>query len=57
MIEFHGAKTKVRVGSELSEEFSVQVGVHQRSVLSPRKMMEWALSKDDGVGDGKKCLP
>ena len=32
---YHGAKTKVRVGSELSEEFSVQVGVHQRSVLSP----------------------
>ena len=31
----HGAKTKVRVGSELSEEFLVQVGVHQTSVLSP----------------------
>ena len=30
-----GAETKVRVGSGLSEEFSVKVGVHQRSVLSP----------------------
>ena len=30
-----GAKTKVRVGSELSQKFLVQVGVHQRSVLSP----------------------
>ena len=27
-------KTKVRVGSESSEEFLVQVGVHQESVLS-----------------------
>ena len=31
----HEAKTKVRVGSELSEEFLVQVGVHQGSVFSP----------------------
>ena len=30
-----GAETKVRVGSGLSEEFSVKVGVHQRSELSP----------------------
>ena len=30
-----GAKTKARVGSELSEEFMVQVRVHQGSVLSP----------------------
>ena len=29
------AKTKVRMGSELSEECLVQVGVHQGSVLSP----------------------
>ena len=29
---YHGAKTKFRVGSE---EFSVQVGVHQGSLLSP----------------------
>ena len=32
---YHGAKTKVRVGSELSQEFLVQGGVHQGSVLSP----------------------
>ena len=32
---YHGAKTKVRVGSESSEEFLVQVGLHQGSVLSP----------------------
>ena len=30
----HGAKMKVRVGSELFKEFLVQVGVHQGSVLS-----------------------
>ena len=29
----HGAKTKVRVGSEWSEQFLVQVGVSQISVL------------------------
>ena len=32
---YHGAKTKVRGGSELSQEFLVQVGVRQGSVLSP----------------------
>ena len=32
---YHGAKTKVRVGSELSQKFFVQVVVHQGSVLSP----------------------
>ena len=32
---YEGAKTRVRVGSELSEEFAVKVGVHQGSVLSP----------------------
>ena len=30
-----GAKTRVRVGLELSEEFEVKVGVHQGSLLSP----------------------
>ena len=29
-----GAKTRVRVGLELSEEFEVKVGVHQGSMLS-----------------------
>ena len=33
---YEGAETKVRVGSGLSEEFSVKVGVHQGSVLSPK---------------------
>ena len=32
---YEGAKTRVRVDSELSEEFEVKVGMHQRSVLSP----------------------
>ena len=31
---YEGAKTRVRVNSELSEEFGVKVGVHQGSVLS-----------------------
>ena len=31
----HGAKTKVRLGSDLSEEFLVQVGAHQGSMLLP----------------------
>ena len=30
---YHGTNTKVKVGSELAEEFLVQVGVHQASVL------------------------
>ena len=30
-----GAKTRVRVDSELSEEFEVIVGMYQVSVLSP----------------------
>ena len=30
-----GSRTKVRVGSGLSEEFGVRVGVHQGSVISP----------------------
>ena len=30
-----GAKIRVRVNSELSEEFRVKVGMHQGSVLSP----------------------
>ena len=30
-----GAKTRVKVDSELSEELKVKVGMHQRSVLSP----------------------
>ena len=32
---YEGAKTRVRVGLELSKEFKVKVGVHQGSVLLP----------------------
>ena len=32
---YEGAKRRVRVGLELSEEFELNVGVHQGSVLSP----------------------
>ena len=32
---YEGAETKIRVGSGLSEEFSVKVGVHQGSGLLP----------------------
>ena len=32
---YKGSNTKVRVGSGLSEEFGVRVGVHQGSVISP----------------------
>ena len=35
MILNEGAKTRVRVDSDLSEEFEVKVGMHQGSVLSP----------------------
>ena len=30
---YEGARTRVRVGLELSDEFEVKVGVHQESVL------------------------
>ena len=32
---YNNARSRVRVGSEYSEEFEVGVGVHQGSVLSP----------------------
>ena len=32
---YEGAKSRVRVDSELSEEFVVNVGMHRGSVLSP----------------------
>ena len=31
---YEGAKTRVRVDSDMSEEFEVKVGMHQGSVLS-----------------------
>ena len=38
---YEGAKTKVRVDSELSEEIEVKVGMHQGSVLSPFLFIHW----------------
>ena len=35
MCLYEGAKARVRVDSELSEELEVNVGMHQGSVLSP----------------------
>ena len=32
---YEGAETRVRVDSELSEEYEVKVWIHQGSVLSP----------------------
>ena len=32
---YEGVKTRIRVDSELSVEFEVNVGMHQGSVLSP----------------------
>ena len=32
---YKGARTKVKVGTQLSTEFEVKIGVHQGSVLSP----------------------
>ena len=32
---YEGAKTRVRINSELPEEFKVKMGMHQGSVVSP----------------------
>ena len=32
---YEGAMTKVKVGTHLSEEFEINAGVHQGSILSP----------------------
>ena len=45
-----GARTKVKVGTHLSEEFELNVGIHQASVLSP---MLFAIV-DDVVTDETK---
>ena len=34
-MSLYGAETKLRVDSELLDEFEVKVGMHQGSVLSP----------------------
>ena len=49
---YNNARSRVRVGSEYSEEFEVGVGVHQGSVLSPLLfiIVLEALSKDFRVG-------
>ena len=49
---YEGAKTSVRVGLELSEEFEVTVGVHQGSTLLP---LPFAIAVDvitEGVRNG-----
>ena len=38
---YEGAKTRIRVDSELSEEFEVKLGMHQGSVLSPFFLQLW----------------
>ena len=44
---YEGVKTRVRVGSDLSEDFEVKVGVHQGSVLSP---LLFAITEDAREG-------
>ena len=40
---YEGSRTKVRVGSGLSEEFGIRVGVHQGSVISPLIFAKWLM--------------
>merc|ERR1712121_463041 len=49
---YNNARSKVRIGSECSEEFEVGVGVHPGSVLSPLLfiIVLEALSKDHRIG-------
>ena len=49
---YSGAKSRVRVDNTYSEEFSVKVGVHQGSVLSPLLfiLVLEALSKEFRMG-------
>ena len=48
---YEGAETKVRVGSGLSEEFSVKVGVHHGSVLS---LLLFAMVVDEVTENARK---
>ena len=38
---YEGAKTRVRVYFDLSEEFEIKIGMHQGSVLSPFFLLQW----------------
>ena len=40
---YEGTKTRVRVDSELSEEFEAKVGMHQGSVLPPFLFAWWQM--------------
>ena len=54
---YNNARSRVRVGSEYSEEFEVGVGVHQGSVLSPLLFIIVLedLSRDFRVGCPGSC--
>ena len=49
---YEGARTRVRVDSELSEPFAVKVGVHQGSVLSPLLFITVMDVLSEGVRQG-----
>ena len=46
---YKGSKTKVKVGSEFSQEFYVAVGVHQGSLLFRECLIKEALYADELV--------
>ena len=48
---YKGARTKVKVGTHLSEEFEVNDGIHQGSVLSP---LLFAIVIDDVTNEIKE---
>ena len=52
MATYKGAKTAVKVGCGMSEDFEVKVGVHQGSVLSPLLfiIVMQAVSREDAQG-------
>ena len=56
MSQYEGAKTMVRVDSELTEEIKVNVGMHQGSVLSPILFAEVVdVVTDFGRGAVRSC--
>ena len=54
MATYDGARTAVKVGNGLSEDFEVKVGVHQGSVLSP---LLFILVMQAVTADARKGLP